>query len=173
MRARTRTMCAFCLVIGLITALGLTGCASGSTGASATAPKVSAAPVKPKAPATASDAITALKSAKVPVGKVEVYDASSDPNQLLGRPGQYVAKLNFADTRLTQPAGDMTGGSIETFANAGDLKTRAAYISNLAKQLSLAVEYEYTNGLMLLRLDKGLTPAQAEAYNAAFQALGK
>jgi hypothetical protein len=172
MHARTRTACALCVVAGLIATLGLGGCVSGSAKVSGSGQKASSA-AKPAAPATASGAIAAFKVAKLPVGKVEVYDASTDSNQLLGRPGQYIAKLNFADTRLKQPDGDVLGGSIETFANATDLETRKAYITNLAKQLSLAVEYEYTNGLMLLRLDKGLAPAQADAYNAAFQTLGK
>jgi hypothetical protein len=175
MRARARMACALCVVAGVIATIGLTGCASGSGKVVGSGQPASQSVSVPKQPGsvTASDVVTAFTSAGLPVGKVEVYDASTDSNQLLGRPGQYVAKFNFADTRLEQPEGDMVGGSVETFKSAEDLKTRQAYIAKLAKQLSLAVEYEYTDGLMLLRLDKALTPDQAAAYDKAFQAVGK
>jgi len=127
----------------------------------------------PKGPMTSDEIVTAFKAAGLPIGTVQVYDATSDPNTLLGRPGQYTAKFNFADTRLEQPQDDVTGGSIESFANDKDLTNRVEYVKSITESTPMFAEYEYTNGLMFLRLDKGLTPDQAAEYDKVFQTLGK
>ena len=130
-------------------------------------------PEQPKGPLTSDEIVAAFKAAGLPVGTVQVYDAKNDPNTLLGRPGQYTAKFSFADTRLEQPEDDVTGGSIESFANDKDLQNRVKYVKAITESTPMFAEYEYTNGLMFLRIDKGLTPDQAAAYDKVFQTLGK
>lgn len=124
-------------------------------------------------PLTSDEIVAAFKDAGLPIGKVEVYDAANDPNELLGRPGQYTAKFNFADTRLEQFGEDVTGGSIESFDNERELQNRADYIKSIGEEMPIFAEYQHTNGRMLLRLDKGLTPEQAAEYDAVFQTLGR
>jgi hypothetical protein len=127
----------------------------------------------PKGLLTSDQIVAAFKAAGLPIGTVQVYDATNDPNTLLGRPGQYTAKFNFADTRLEQLGNDVTGGSIESFANDKDLANRVKYVKAITESTPIFAEYEYTNGLMFLRLDKGLTPDQAAEYDKVFQTLGK
>lgn len=128
---------------------------------------------EPRGPLTSDEIIAAFKNGGLPVGTVEIYDASTDPNELLGRPGQYTAKLNFADTGLEQYGESLTGGSLESFSSEKDLQNRVDYIKSITESMPGLVEYQYVNGLMLLRLDKGLTPDQAAAYDTVFQGLGK
>lgn len=128
---------------------------------------------EPRGPLTSEEIVAAFKEAGLPVGTVEVYDASTDPNELLGRPGQYTAKFNFADTGLEQYGEDLRGGSLESFGSEKDLQNRVDYIKSIMDSMPGLVEYQYVNGLMLLRLDKGLTPDQAAAYDMVFQGLGK
>jgi hypothetical protein len=80
----------------------------------------------------------------LPVGKYQVYNASTDPNSLLGRPGLYTSKSNFTDTRIDQSgfAGEKTidteqGGSVEVFASEGDAKQRADYVRSITRGSSL------------------------------------
>lgn len=121
---------------------------------------------------TSQQVADAFKAAGLPVGTVEIYDASTDPNELLGRPGQYTAKFNFADTRLEQFEDGPTGGSVESFESTRELENRAEYIKSLGESMPMFAEYQFTSGLMLLRLDKGLTPEQADEYANVFHTLG-
>jgi hypothetical protein len=59
------------------------------------------------------------------------------------------------------------GGGIEVFPTAG-ARQRADYIQGFGPML--ADGYDFTVGGALLRLSKYLTPAQAQAYKAAFTA---
>lgn len=167
------------LGLASLVAFGLLGCqqkASMKPEASKTIKANASAETKPevpKGPLTSDEIVAAFKQAGLPIGTVQVYDANNDPNKLLGRPGQYTAKFNFADTRLEQPEDDVTGGSIESFANDKDMKNRVEYVKSITEGTPMFAEYQYTNGLMFLRLDKGLTPDQAAEYDKVFQTLGK
>jgi hypothetical protein len=115
--------------------------------------------------------IATFEKAGIPIGDKEVYTAETDVNKLLGRPGQYVAKANWADSRLRQPADDMAGGSVEIFRNERDLKARKAYVENIGRAMPTMAQYQYQKGLVLIRLDKALTPEQAAEYEKAIKAL--
>ena len=52
--------------------------------------------------ALTEDAIVdALSASDLPITNLEVFDAETDPNSLLGRPGQYTVKVSWEDGRLT------------------------------------------------------------------------
>jgi hypothetical protein len=138
-----------------------------------TATEPEAEPESTSGPLTSDEIVAAFKAAGLAIGKVEIYDAENDPNELLDRPGQYTAKFNFADTRLEQLGEDVTGGSIESFENEKDMQNRIDYVKSITESTPMFAEYQYTNGLMFLRLDKGLTPDQASEYDEVFQGLGK
>ena len=114
----------------------------------------------------------------LPVGKFQVYNASTDPNKLLGRPGFYTSKSNFIDTRIDQSgfAGEKTidteqGGSVEVFASEGDAKQRADYVRSITRGSALFAEYSYLRDRVFLRLSKELTPKQAKAYERLMRSL--
>lgn len=112
-----------------------------------------------------------LKAAGLPITITVVYTATTDPNHLLGRPNQYLSKIAFADTRVAQTDPSVSdaidnGGSVEVFATLALAQQRTAYIQAFS---SLAPEYDYLRGGILLRLSHMLTPDQAKSYQ---QALG-
>jgi hypothetical protein len=137
------------------------GCGSGSSSSSS------------KRKETALTVLRSLKGAGLPIGAYVNYTAGTDENHLLGRPGQYVSKVNFRDTRLKKPATafDIDGrGSIETFGSEGDAKTRYGYVHTISSGSPLFAEYEYRDGTVLLRLSHYLTPNQAAEYKRALTA---
>ena len=114
--------------------------------------------------------IGALRRAGLPIGRVRYYTAANDVNKLLGRPGQYIGKANFRDTRIRSTGFDVDdGGSVETFANKGDAARRYRYVDAVTNSSSLFVEYHYLEGTVFLRLSHELTPAQAKQYERAFR----
>lgn len=105
-----------------------------------------------------------------------VYTADTDPNHILGRPGAYLSKAAFTDKRIASGDGStggnsvVLGGSVEVFADNRGAQWRKAYIQALAKGVAQVFEYDYVKGPVLVRVTKGLTPAQADEYK---NALGK
>lgn len=162
---------------------GFVGCG----GSAATVPSQAAPVVATVAPTAAamatkvgpsldpSVALAGFKAAGIPIGDVTVYTATSDPNALLGRPGQYMAKLNFLDTRLSrQTPGSIEvedGGSVEVFGSPADAKARYDYVQAVTKGNPLITEYDELQGVVLLRLSHRLTPDQAIAYQRVLTAV--
>lgn len=123
---------------------------------------------------TAAQVVDGLRAAGLPIGAVEVYDSSNDPNELLGRPGQYTGKASFADTRIgTEVNGVDGGGDVETFGDEASLTKRFEYLSLVADKPPLGGWYQYKAGNAILRVPFALTPEQAQQYDAAFQELFK
>ena len=124
---------------------------------------------------TAQDVIDVLKKEGLNIDKVVKYDEKTDTNELLGRPGQYIAKSNFSVKELeTNDDSDIDvseGGSVEIFANAKDAKARYDYISEVSKGMSILSEYDYLNGKILLRLSNSILPSKAKEYEKAFNSL--
>lgn len=122
-----------------------------------------------------------LKASGLPIGRVNVYNAETDPVSRLGRPGQYIGKAIFQDSRLPlvlQQGQDVisfqsSGGIVETFNNTKELEDRKKALSLARQQFPAAFpEYQYQNGVVLLRLGHVLTPDQAKAYEAAIASYG-
>jgi hypothetical protein len=118
--------------------------------------------------------ISALKAAGIPIGKTVIFTAETDPNKLLGRPNQYIAKATWHDTRLSEPTGELGvehGGGLEIYQDEAAAQARMDYIQELGKKMPILVEYNYVKGPVLLRVSKELTPTQAEAYKKALEGL--
>jgi hypothetical protein len=130
-----------------------------------------AAPATAQAP-TAIAAVEWFREAALPIGDVFVYTESK--GTLLGRPGQFVEKIVWHDTRLEarrDTDGDLTldaGGSIERFSSAADMAARIRYVETFDGTILSTNDYRYTSGLMFLRITFALTPSQAEEYRLAF-----
>lgn len=122
---------------------------------------------------TTESVLATFKKAGIPISKEEVYTGETDTNHLLGRPHQYIAKANWADGRLEQSEDGLTGGTVEIFDNAEDLQTRQKYVDDIGKAMPMLVQYQFTKGTALIRLDKALSPSQAGEYEKALNAISK
>ena len=123
---------------------------------------------------TAEEIVNKLKEKNSNIGKIVVYTAETDLNELLGRPNQYTSKVQFADNRLSQEfveENDAAGGTVEVFENEKDMNNRKEYIESISSQASIFAEYTYSAGNALLRLDNELTPEQAKEYEEAFYSI--
>lgn len=130
---------------------------------------------------TVDSAILAFKDAGIPIGEVVIQTAETDPNNRLGRPGEYTGSAQFEDKRVEQlepiPELDLDepdlplGGTIEVFNNEKDLQARKQYIEQVYEMMPTAKEYMYVSGLVLLRLQYELTPTQAQEYEAVLNSL--
>jgi hypothetical protein len=166
---RTRTAALAC--VGA--AVSLTACggtqSSPPTGASTTTAGVVS---RPRAVPTAGGVLAQLQAAGLPVTDRLVYDASTDPNHLLGRPTGYLSKSAWVDRRVRRSQASDTsqgsielGGSVEVFTDATRAKFRAAYVQGIEQRAPIfGSEYDYLLGPTLLRVSGMLTPTQAARY---------
>tara|TARA_R110002020_G_scaffold474773_2_gene707342 strand:+ start:5370 stop:5939 length:570 start_codon:yes stop_codon:yes gene_type:complete len=130
---------------------------------------------------TSDDVIAAFKEAGLPIGEVIIQNADTDPNNKLGRPGEYIGSAQFEDSRVKQlePMPEIEtvepdlplGGIIEVFDNDKDLQARKQYIEQAYEMMPAAKQYMYVNKLVLLRLEYELTPDQAKEYETVFMSL--
>lgn len=128
---------------------------------------------------SAGQVIKQLQAAGVPIDASQELTAANDPNDLLGRPGQYTGKALFHDARLPaeKDASDPelmdpdSGGSVEVFASEADAENRADYVRSLTEGNSLFAEYSYLHGTVFIRVTKQLTPDQAKVYERAASSL--
>lgn len=121
--------------------------------------------------ASANEIISHLDEANYPIGSTISYTKKSDPNKLLGRPKQYIEKINFSDLRIEQEDENIPlGGSIEIFKNKRDCQSRLKYLQK-AVQNYLLTEYDYQFGTVLLRLNNGMDSASADSYASAVKAI--
>jgi hypothetical protein len=118
-----------------------------------------------------------LRAAGLPVTHLTVFTAVTDPNHELGRQGGYTSKVAWVDHRAVaagagNPASDRGGtefgGGIEVFPTVAGSYARYQELKGLAPPLGDG--YDYLAGTAVLRLSQYLTPAQAHAYRAAFEA---
>jgi hypothetical protein len=124
---------------------------------------------------TAASVESVLMAAGLPISGLIVYNATTDPNHLLGRPTGYSSKDAWQDGRIDQTGqaaevGDISwGGGIEVFPNAAEAQERANYLQTIDAGSSLfGSEYDYTLGPILVRISGTLTPDQAATYQSAF-----
>lgn len=121
---------------------------------------------------TSQQLVIKLKATKPSITNIIVYDEKTDKNKLLGRPNQYISKVNFADSNIEQIDNEHpNGGSIETFNKVSDLKTRKQYIESIIKTSPNFTEYMFVNGNYLLRLSKDLPRDQVDKYKEAFMSI--
>jgi len=147
--------------------LVLTACGSGGESSSS-------------ATSLTAEQVTAKLIEKIPsVTLVKAYTSADDPNHQLGRPNGYISKTAFADSRVKQPDTEFVdadalsrGGSVEVYPDEAGAKARKEYIAAIGKNLPLAVEYDYVQGGVLIRVAQEMTPEQAAEYEAVAKTLG-
>lgn len=121
--------------------------------------------------------LTELKEKNSNLDKIQAFTEETDPNEKLGRPGSYISKADFSDTRLDQEGSEyLVGGTLETFSSKEDCKKRAEYLNKMNDPsigfLALN-QYVYQYDKVLLRIDYDLTPEQADEYKSQFDVIMK
>jgi len=107
---------------------------------------------------------------ELPVGETIIYDEETCPNDLLGRPGQYIGKADWEDTRVDQYGDSLTGGTIEVFEDEDTLLKRKEYLEPFLEE-AMFLQYMFIHKNVIVRVDKELTPSQAEEYKDALESL--
>ncbi len=128
---------------------------------------------------TAGQVIKQLQDGGVPIDASQDLTAASDPNELLGRPGQYTGKAVFHDARLPAEENSLhpelidaeSGGSVEVFASEADAKKRADYVQAITESSGPLAEYSYLRGAAFIRVTGKLTPDQVKVYERAAASL--
>jgi hypothetical protein len=161
------------ILVGIGAAVPLTACGSSGTPQSATAVPTStsasvrvALPVATATPAVSSSAIcgpAAVVARRMGIKDFTAYTATTDPNHLLGRQGEYTSKINWGQDR----GNGNVFSSIETFPDAPDAQLRYAYLR--AFRPPIGDGYDYLYRAAILRLASIYTPAQAAALKASFE----
>ena len=161
-------------------ALGVAGCgrgtAQGGGGAATTrvpapattrAPTTTVAPTTTRAamPLTAEELVIALRQGGLPILGWTLITGPTDPEHLLGRPGQYTSKVVFTDRRLvggggTEAANLADGGAIEVFASTGAAARRVPALAGTRSRVS-------RHGRVVLVLSNRLMTASAAKYREA------
>ena len=126
------------------------------------------------APPTASTVEAYIQAKGLPITGLIVYNASTDPNHLLGRPNGYLSKVAWQDTRIPQtdqaddPGGVEWGGGIEVYPTAQGAQDRASYLSSIEQSDPIVgTEYDYVLGPILLRVSGTFIPTTAQGYGTA------
>lgn len=182
-------------ILAIILLVFLIGC-SGNT----TTKDKQAKQVMVKKELSVRNYIQAFQKTKIPINNIIYYSEETDVNKLLGRPNQYIQKANWADNRIEQPVDNIenmmkgdpqykiqskgeyekelkeamenpSGGTIEIFDNAADLKNRKKYIEALSKGSPMFNQYIYVHKKALIRLENDLTPKQASDYEKVLKSL--
>lgn len=152
-----------------------------AAGCSSTPASQATAPHTPAAVAATQTPRAAVLSARqvasglrqhLPVTSITILTAATDPNHLLGRPGEYTSKARFRDSRIPAAPDVTGGGEIEVFATSAQAVRRARYIQQVVQAAPiLGAEYDYVAGPVLLRVSGKLTPSQAAGYALALAAV--
>lgn len=167
-------------VLLVLAALVLSACSAvpdtNASGSAALPSQVAPSSV-PASTTTVLDAravLTALTAENLGITNGAVQDENTDPNNLIGRPGQYLSRASF-DLPGGDPTGDKygidRGGVIECFAMPADAAARYKYIDGITRSNAMLAEYHYLNGTVIVRLAKGVKPSAAAKFETAVKAL--
>lgn len=119
----------------------------------------------------AGDVIKAFKKANLPIDKVVFCTTETDFDNLLGRPNQYIEKVEWIDTRIKGNSQDNhVGGVIEVFESKDALEDRIKRIEEIEKVAGIK-NYRFIHKNVLLRLDSILTSEQADNYEMVLSEL--
>lgn len=156
----------FAILIFVASGVGFVGCSENKPNAQLEKPATSQTGPEKLVLVPAENVIEAFKGASLPMVSIVPKTAESDPNKLLGRPHQYIEKIDFKDKRVKD--GEVY---VETFNNLDDLQSRFEYVDEIAKKMPMVAQYQIKHKNVLVRLDKEFTPAQVAEYEKALKGL--
>ena len=120
--------------------------------------------------ATAEQIAGALAKSGLPVTDVVAVTAATDGNKLLGRPGYYISKADFEDSRHLPTAENFDtprSNNIEVFLTEADAQRRADYVAKITRSTPMFFQYVIRRKTIVLRLKRDLLPDEAKQYEAA------
>jgi hypothetical protein len=114
---------------------------------------------------TAEELVVALRQDGLPILGWTLVTGPTDPDGLLGRPGQYTSKVVFSDRRLvggggTEAANLADGGAIEVFASPGAAARRVPVLARSRVRVS-------RHGRVVLAVSTRLAAASTAKYREA------
>lgn len=124
---------------------------------------------------TARQALDKLIAGGIVATNPKTQTENDDPNNLLGRPGQYTSRAS-ADVEggdLTAKDGAIDRGIVvEAFPSAADAQRRSDYIEGILKGSPLlGTEWHYLSGAVLVRVTGKVKPSAAAKVEAAVKGL--
>ncbi len=147
-----------------------TATASAAVSATATASAAASADPTRLALQASVDFLKAMQPKRKELAAVDVkaLDENTDPNKLLGRPGQYLAKLVW---RIEGLGGSDDDATVEFYPDLKGAQARAEYIRKVGEASPMFLQYVYVNEkrAAVLRVPKALTPTQAKAWEELAQ----
>ena len=164
-----------------VATLALTGCSQAAYSGTPGNP-VSAPAQPPTATSAAGMIVQGLLNANDVTVRATLlvdYTATTDPELLLGKPGQYVAAASFTDDRCDRSlAGDSDGlvithgGIVEIWPDATSAQSRIDAFTRLRDGNFLRPdETDVVSGRVVLRLCRGLRQPEIDAYKATLDTL--
>lgn len=126
---------------------------------------------------SAESLLDAFLDAGVPIIHMEIFTSATCPNNLLGRPGEYYAKINWHDERYMEywwgddfiPEADAT---VEVFRNRSEMERRRNHIQAVQHAMPLlGGQYIFYSDTMLLRIPFRVSPESAAEYEDIFRGL--
>jgi len=163
-------------IVLVILVHGSISCSTGNQ----TAPSLPASTPEPVPVAISlKQVVDAFNAAGLPMHKQVVYDERTDPNELLGRPGRYVEKMNFTDKRIKEKFKPLNkemeaanlNCSIEIFKERADAETRHQYLEAIGKPSGMFDSYKFLHKNVLVRIDLKLIPLEADEYKRVLESL--
>jgi hypothetical protein len=109
MHSTHRALLSLALLATLLVAAGCGGPSAAQASTALAVPTHTSAPSVAHAGQSAAQLVAGLKAKGQPIGETVTYTDATDLNHLLGRPGQYITKAEFKDTRT--PDSGRTGAT--------------------------------------------------------------
>ncbi len=111
-----------------------------------------------------------LSDSNIPIKDFRVFNAETDPNSLLGRPGRYIEKASWLDSRV-DPEKTSSDCTVEAFKDLADLQERMKHLDQVYGAIPITKAYVFTHKNLILRVPFDLTPDQADAYKKVLESL--
>lgn len=118
---------------------------------------------------SAAEILSILIAADFPIKEPVVVNEQSDPNHLMGTPGGYICKAEWIDARGV--ASIRSSVIIEVFRSSKDCQNRKDSLEKLYAYISSDGYYYFSEGKVLIAVQKGITKTQASIYGEALEAI--
>lgn len=165
-----------CVALVLLMMLSYAACGSSPNDSNGNdSPKNEVQQPQAQVPETAEDMLKALQEKNENITEILVWTKENDPNGQLGRPGNYIGKADFSDSRVEEIwtteedklVYGLSGGTIEVFKSKGDCEKRCSYLKGFMGSDMGAFglnQYVYKYDKVLFRVSYDVVPSAAEEY---------
>jgi hypothetical protein len=120
---------------------------------------------------SAAEILNILLAADFPIKEPIIIVEGNDPSGLLGTEHGYISKAEWIDTRGAKSLRSTV--TLETFRTKKDCEERKATLENLYAYISSDGYNYYSEGNVLIAVQKGITDVQAALYGDALKSIKK